>query len=169
MESITLRAIIFAVVASISWYLLSGYEAQVINRNPKCQTTRIQSVISLNTLLVFITAYLCYIARLFCSHISGKVENLKQSQMLQECLESLAFVYFIQNRALQPDNIGQLIELSVCQQYRDDYPGVIFYQWLLIRLGYGVYELWNRRQRVSFATCCITTSLVLIFIIYFSD
>jgi hypothetical protein len=106
MESIPLRAIIFAFVASVSWYLLSDYEAQVIIRNPQCQTTKIQSVISLNTLLVFITAYLCYIVRLFCNHISAKVENQKQSQMLQECLESLAFVYFIQNRALQPENIG---------------------------------------------------------------
>lgn len=91
--------------------------------------------------------------------------------MLQECFECLAFVYFIQNRAIYIDSsTGLFFDIQVCFEYPPEKPNLLYYQWLIIRVGVGIHDLYKRKGDTVGLICnSLVTAYVVVCLMFYSD
>jgi hypothetical protein len=124
--------------------------------------------------------YGAYLFSWLCRHFAEKTEHQQQAKRTLQSMESLAYVYFVMNRALWPDQTPLFVDLSTCYKYKDEFPGLFFQQYLVIRSGVLLFDLYSTiactkpKEPQIQSTCQVfaqsfNLSFGLICLLYFSD
>ena len=105
-----------------------------------------------------------------CNHISSRVENKHLGMLFYEFLEMVAFYYFINYRTLWLDNMPVLVDLKMCGTYQAPHNAILFYQWLHIRAGVGIYDVYRARGNfLNLVSTTLLTTYVFVCLYWFSD
>ena len=90
--------------------------------------------------------------------------------LFYEFLEMVAFYYFINYRTLWLDNMPVLVDLKMCGVYQDPQNALLFYQWLHIRAGVGIYDVYRSRGNfINLVATTLLTTYVFVCLYWFSD
>jgi hypothetical protein len=123
-----------------------------------------------SVLLIALVTYACSLIYLMCNHISSRIENKHLGMLFYEFLEMVAFYYFINYRTLWLENMPVLVDLKMCGVYQDPHNALLFYQWLHIRAGVGIYDVYRARGNfINLVATTLLTTHVFVCLYWFSD
>lgn len=70
---------------------------------------------------------------------------------------------------MQIESTAIFVDLTTCYQYSQGAAGLFYYQWLLLRIGVGVFEIINRSDFTSVISNSFSLSFLIVCLLYFSD
>ena len=70
---------------------------------------------------------------------------------------------------MQIESTAIFVDLTTCYQYPQGAAGLFYYQWLLLRIGVGVFEIINRSDFTSVISNSFSLSFLIVCLLYFSD
>lgn len=112
-----------------------------MKRNERCEASfSLDNLYSQHSLCACLMIYAALFISYICSHISSKSSSVEQAQKVQICLETLAYVYFVMNRAIQPAQTPLFVDLISCIKYDKNFPGLFYQQFFLIRVGTAMHD-----------------------------
>lgn len=118
-------------------------------------------------------AYAALVVSLMCKHLASKCENEHQARRVQQCLETLAYVYFVMNRSLQPNDTPLFFDLVSCVKYPSTFNGLFLQQWFLIRIGVGSHDMYrlliNKESVFAVLAGSFNSVFAFICLLYYSD
>lgn len=70
---------------------------------------------------------------------------------------------------MQLESTAIFVDLTTCYKYPPEAAGLFYYQWVLLRVGVGVFEIVNRSEITSVVANSFSLSFLIICLLYFSD